>query len=91
MYSLFSLKLISFISRWCGNTITAAWSNVTAQTNTMVVIFRANNYINATTGSPKAGFGATIFFGRLEFLVREYNRNSFFLQMRNRHLPLINL
>ena len=50
-------------SSWCGNTITPAWSNVTAQGNTMVVIFRANNYINTTTRRPQTGFRATIFFG----------------------------
>lgn len=55
--------IISF--SWCGNTITAAWSNVTAQGNTMVVIFRANNYINITTGRAQTGFRATIFFGLL--------------------------
>ena len=59
--------MISFISRWCGNTITSAWSNVTAQTNTMVIIFRANNYINTTTRNPQASFRATIFFGMFEF------------------------
>ena len=48
---------------WCGNTVTAAWSNITAQGTTMVVIFRANNYINATTANAQTGFGATIFFG----------------------------
>jgi hypothetical protein len=55
--------IIFILFRWCGNTITSAWSNVTAKTNTMVVIFRANNSINATTGNPQANFRATIFFG----------------------------
>jgi hypothetical protein len=32
----------------------------------MVVIFRANNSINVTTGNPQAGFRATIFFGIFE-------------------------
>ncbi|CAF5109096.1 unnamed protein product, partial [Rotaria magnacalcarata] len=49
-------------ARWCGNTITSDWLNVTAATNTMLVIFRANNSISATSGLPKAGFRATIFF-----------------------------
>jgi hypothetical protein len=66
-----------YCCRWCGNTTTSTWSNVTAQTNTMVVIFRANNYINATTRNPQAGFRATIFFGILEFLIIKYSRNSF--------------
>jgi hypothetical protein len=61
------LKLIIFIfSRWCGNTISSPWSNVTAKSNTMVVIFRANNSIDTTNGNPQAGFRATIFFGIFE-------------------------
>ena len=31
----------------------------------MVVIFRANNYINTTAGRAQTGFRATIFFGLL--------------------------
>ncbi|CAF4655048.1 unnamed protein product [Rotaria sp. Silwood1] len=49
-------------ARWCGNTITSDWLNITAETNTMIVIFRANNSINITTGNPQASFRATIFF-----------------------------
>ena len=52
--------------RWCGNTVTSDWLNITAQTNTMVLIFRADNFIDVGSGSPKAGFRATIFFGMLE-------------------------
>ncbi|UJR36495.1 hypothetical protein I4U23_029216 [Adineta vaga] len=49
-------------ARWCGTTIPTVWLNVTAESNTMVVIFRSNNYINATTRTAQAGFQATIFF-----------------------------
>jgi len=49
--------------RWCGNTITSPWLNITAETNTMVVIFRASNYINPTSKTAIAGFRASILFG----------------------------
>jgi hypothetical protein len=73
------------IFSWCGNTITSAWSNVTARTNTMVVIFRANNSINATTGNAQAGFRATVFFGMLS-CVRRLESVILLLQMQNPHL-----
>ena len=50
--------------RWCGNTVSTAWRNVTAQSNTMVVMFRADNYFNITTRTAQASFSATIFFGK---------------------------
>lgn len=33
----------------------------------MVVIFRASNYINATTRNQQAGFRATVRFGMMSF------------------------
>ena len=75
----YALLYVSFLDttfcfiRWCGNTITSDWLNITAQTNTMVLIFRADNFIDVGTGSPKAGFRATIFFGMLKL------KTSFFM------------
>ncbi|CAF1199636.1 unnamed protein product [Adineta ricciae] len=49
-------------ARWCGTAVPTTWLNITAESTTMILIFRSNNYINTTTGTPQAGFRATIFF-----------------------------